>query len=77
MTGEAPIPLDAAYAEINALGGYVAPGDSYGLGVNATVEQALAILEKWGARDPSCPVTRQLVDSLADLLVQNSEREAA
>jgi len=77
MPSEALIPLDAAYAEINALGGYVAPGDSYGLGVNATVEQALAILEKWGARDPSCPITREMVDGLADLLVKNSEREAA
>ena len=40
--------LDDAWDEINALGGYVAPGDVAGAAYNAAVNDALAIIEKLG-----------------------------
>lgn len=45
-------PLDEAWAEINALGGYVAPDDERAQGYSDALNDALAILERLGARDP-------------------------
>lgn len=44
--------LDDAHNRINAIGGAVWGKDTYGKGVNDTVEQALTILEAVGASDP-------------------------
>jgi hypothetical protein len=44
--------LDRAWGEINALGGSADPDDFAGRERNNTVREALAILEKHGARDP-------------------------
>lgn len=44
--------MDIAWERINALGGYVAPGDRRGEGVNWTVERALNIIEELGGTDP-------------------------
>jgi hypothetical protein len=49
-------PLNEAWAEINALGGYAEEGDKFGEGVNYTVERALFIIEKLGGRDPLRPL---------------------
>lgn len=46
-------PLDIAWERINALGGYVAPGDVAGKAANDTVGEALKIIEDLGGRDPA------------------------
>jgi len=46
-------PLDLAWEEINALGGTWVKGDEVGREVNATVGDALKIIERLGGGDPA------------------------
>lgn len=50
--GPLPDALDTAWAQINALGGTAEPGDEAGAAVNRNVDQALALIEALGGRDP-------------------------
>lgn len=45
-------PLDLAWEQINALGGYVEPGDKVGEAENRTLADALKVIEGLGGRDP-------------------------
>ena len=47
----APRPIDIAYAEINALGGYVDRKDAEAVARDELLGEILAILERHGAQD--------------------------
>lgn len=59
-------PLDAAYDEINALGGVPATAEERIY--CAAIGDALAILERHGARFPGDSHTADLVDGLAEVV---------
>lgn len=44
--------LNQAWKQINALGGYVAPDDAHGQGYSKAINDALAIIEALGGRNP-------------------------
>jgi hypothetical protein len=50
--------LDMAWGEINAIGGTADVHDRYGAGINRAVEEALAIIERLGGRDPLLTQTK-------------------
>ena len=45
--------LDLAWEAVNALGGYVAPGDLEGSGFSYGIEKALEAIESLGGKDPA------------------------
>lgn len=45
--------LDLAWEAINALGGYVAPGDLEGAAFSKAIDKALEVIEELGGKDPA------------------------
>lgn len=65
-----PHPIDLAYADINALGGMVEPGDEIGRERMALLDTVILILRHHGAMDPALRPAADEADDLRAASVQ-------